>query len=177
MSDFLTSPEVQNLIKPGEKLITTHCCYCGMQCGMHIRVDEKTGAVKGVEPRYDFPVNKGKLCPKGVTAYQTIEHPDRILTPLIKRNGKFEKATWDEALDVIEANFKRIQREHGKDAVSVFGGVSMTNEKCYLVGKYARVALGTRFIDYNGRFCMSSAAGGFLKTLGIDRGATLPWTE
>ena len=177
MSDFLTSPEVQNLIKPGEKLITTHCCYCGMQCGMHIRVDEKTGAVKGVEPRYDFPVNKGKLCPKGVTAYQTIEHPDRIMTPLIKRNGKFEKATWEEALDVIEANFKRIQREHGKDAVSVFGGVSMTNEKCYLVGKYARVALGTRFIDYNGRFCMSSAAGGFLKTLGIDRGATLPWTE
>ena len=96
MSDFLTSPEVQNLIKPGEKLITTHCCYCGMQCGMHIRVDEKTGAVKGVEPRYDFPVNKGKLCPKGVTAYQTIEHPDRIMTPLIKRNGKFEKATWED---------------------------------------------------------------------------------
>ncbi|WP_421380957.1 formate dehydrogenase subunit alpha [Bacillus salacetis] len=177
MSQFLAKEGVKNLHKPGEKLVTTHCCYCGMQCGMHIRVNEKTNKVVGVEPRYDWPVTNGKMCPKGVTAYQTVDHKDRILKPLIKKNGEFVESTWEEALDLIEENFKRIQRESGKDALSVFGGVSMTNEKCYLVGKYARVGLGTRFIDYNGRFCMSSAAGGFLKTLGIDRGSTVPWPE
>ncbi|MFZ3588054.1 formate dehydrogenase subunit alpha [Bacillus sp. DJP31] len=177
MSEFLVKQGVKNLHKPGEKLITTHCCYCGMQCGMHIRVNEKTNKVVGVEPRYDWPVTMGKLCPKGVTAYQTIDHKDRLRTPLIKKNGQFVEATWEEALNLIEINYKRLQGEYGKDALSVFGGVSMTNEKCYLVGKYARAVLGTRFIDYNGRFCMSSAAGGFMKTLGIDRGSTLPWPE
>ncbi|ADU31185.1 formate dehydrogenase subunit alpha [Evansella cellulosilytica] len=177
MTQFVVKPGVKNLQHKGEKLITTHCCYCGMQCGMHIRVNEKTGNVVGVEPRYDWPVTKGKMCPKGVTAYQTIDHPERIKRPLIKKNGKFVESSWGEALDLIEKNFKRIQKEHGKDALSVFGGVSMTNEKCYLVGKYARVGLGTRYVDYNGRFCMSSAAGGFMKTLGLDRGSTLPWPE
>lgn len=177
MSQYLAKEGVKNLHHEGEKLITTHCCYCGMQCGMHIRLNEKTGKVVGVEPRYDWPLTRGKMCPKGVTAYQTVDHEDRITTPLIKKNGQFVKATWNEALDLIEKNFKEIQKKHGIDALSVYGGVSMTNEKCYLVGKYARVALGTRFVDYNGRFCMSSAAGGFMKTLGTDRGSTLPWTE
>ncbi len=177
MTQFLAKEGVKNLHHEGEKLITTHCCYCGMQCGMHIRLNEKTGKVVGVEPRYDWPVTLGKMCPKGVTAYQTVDHEERITTPLIKKNGQFVKASWDEALDLIEKNFKELQSKHGKDALSVYGGVSMTNEKCYLVGKYARVALGTRFVDYNGRFCMSSAAGGFMKTLGTDRGSTLPWTE
>ncbi|WP_078595282.1 formate dehydrogenase subunit alpha [Evansella clarkii] len=177
MTEFVVKPGVKNIQNKGEKLITTHCCYCGMQCGMHIRVNEKSGKVVGVEPRYDWPVTLGKMCPKGVTAYQTVDHEERIKTPLIKKNGKFVESTWEEALDLIEKNFKRLQNEHGKDALSVFGGVSMTNEKCYLVGKYARVGLGTRYVDYNGRFCMSSAAGGFMKTLGIDRGSTLPWPE
>jgi len=177
MSQFVVKPGVKNIQHDGEKLITTHCCYCGMQCGMHIRVNEKSGKVVGVEPRYDWPVTLGKMCPKGVTAYQTVDHEERIKKPLIKKNGEFVESSWEEALDLIEKNYKRIQSEHGKDALSVFGGVSMTNEKCYLVGKYARVGLGTRYVDYNGRFCMSSAAGGFMKTLGIDRGSTLPWPE
>lgn len=177
MTQFLVKEGVKNLHREGEKLITTHCCYCGMQCGMHIRLNEKTGKVVGVEPRYDWPVTLGKMCPKGVTAYQTVDHEERITTPLIKKKGKFVKATWNEALDLIEKNYKELQSKYGKDTLSVFGGVSMTNEKCYLVGKYARVALGTRFVDYNGRFCMSSAAGGFIKTLGTDRGSTLPWPE
>ncbi|MGO4889318.1 formate dehydrogenase subunit alpha [Anaerobacillus sp. MEB173] len=177
MTKFYVKEGTKNLQHKGEKLITTHCCYCGMQCGMHIRLNEKTGKVVGVEPRYDWPVTNGKMCPKGVTAYQTVDHKDRITKPLIKKNGQFVESSWEEALDLIEKNFKELQAKHGKDALSVYGGVSMTNEKCYLVGKYARVALGTRYVDYNGRFCMSSAAGGFMKTLGIDRGSTLPWTE
>jgi assimilatory nitrate reductase catalytic subunit len=177
MSQYLVKEGVKNQIRKGEKLVSTHCCYCGMQCGMHIRVDEKNNKVVGVEPRYDWVLTKGKMCPKGVTAYQTVDHPDRIKRPLIKKNGKFVESSWEEALDLIERKYKEIQGNYGKDAVGVYGGVSMTNEKCYLVGKYARVGLGTRYIDYNGRYCMSSAAGGFNKTLGMDRGSTLPWTE
>ena len=176
--------EIDNKRHPGEKLVATHCSYCGMQCGMNLRVNTATNRIIGVEPRYDWPVTLGKMCPKGVTAYQQTNHDDRLLRPLIRDNPAlkgtkegFREATWDEAYDLIASNFKRLQADYGKDSLSVFSGVSMTNEKCYLTGKFARVALQTRYIDYNGRFCMASAAAGFMRTFGVDRGSTLPWTE
>lgn len=179
-----TKPAEKNLHHPNEKLVKTHCSYCGMQCGMNLRVHTKTNKIIGVEPRYDWPVTRGKLCPKGVTAYQQTNHEDRILKPLIRDDASlkgttegFREASWDEAYDLIAKKFTELQNKYGKDTLSVFSGVSMTNEKCYLTGKFARVALGTRYIDYNGRFCMSSAAGGFLRTFGVDRGSTLPWTD
>ncbi len=155
-----------------ERYIPTHCCYCGVQCGMYLKVAHEQ--VVGVEPRYDFPVNQGMLCPKGATAYQTVNHPDRLLHPLMRRGGKgspLERVSWDEALDTIAQRFRAIQAEHGPDAVAVYSGSSMTNEKCYLMGKFARVALGTRHCDYNGRLCMSSATGANERSLGIDRAA------
>ncbi|MBA3822925.1 MAG: molybdopterin oxidoreductase family protein [Ktedonobacterales bacterium] len=139
---------------------------------MYLKV--AAGKVVGVEPREDFPVNRGMLCPKGTTAYQTVNHPDRLTYPLMRRHGKdspLERATWDEVLDTITTKFQAIQREHGADAVSVYSGSSMTNEKCYLMGKFARVALGTKNIDYNGRLCMSSATGANERSLGLDRAA------
>jgi assimilatory nitrate reductase catalytic subunit len=176
--------KIENLTHPNEKLVKTHCSYCGMQCGMHLRVNTGTNKIIGVEPRYDWPVTLGKMCPKGVTAYQQTNHEDRLLKPLIRDNAAFKgtkdgfrEASWEEAYDLIAENFSRLQETYGKDSLSVFSGVSMTNEKCYLTGKFARVALQTRYIDYNGRFCMSSAAGGFLRTFGVDRGSTLPWTD
>ncbi|RHW41504.1 nitrite reductase [Neobacillus notoginsengisoli] len=176
--------EVENLTHPNETLVKTHCSYCAMQCGMNLRVNTVTNKIIGVEPRYDWPVTVGKMCPKGVTAYQQVNHPDRILKPLIRDDASlkgtkdgFREATWEEAYDLIVKNFKKLQAEYGKDSVSVYGGVSMTNEKCYLTGKFARVGLQTRYIDYNGRFCMSSAAGGLNRSLGIDRGSTVPWTD
>ncbi|MED1945657.1 MULTISPECIES: molybdopterin oxidoreductase family protein [Brevibacillus] len=175
---------VENKIHPNEKLVSTHCCYCGMQCGMNLRVDTTANKIIGVEPRYDFPVNLGKMCPKGVTAYQQVNHPDRIQRPLIRTDASlkgtaegFREASWEEALDLIVSKFKELQHNYGKDTLSVYSGVSMTNEKCYLTGKFARVALQTRYIDYNGRFCMSSAAAGLNRSLGIDRGSTIPWTD
>nr|WP_052889402.1 molybdopterin-dependent oxidoreductase [Thermogemmatispora carboxidivorans] len=83
---------------------------------------------------------------------------------------------WDEVLDTIVQRFQEVQRTYGKDAVAVFSGSTMTNEKCYLMGKFARVALGTRHIDYNGRLCMSSATGANERALGIDR-ATNPISD
>jgi assimilatory nitrate reductase catalytic subunit len=159
-----------------EALVPTHCAFCGVQCGMHLRVQD--GAVVGVEPR-EFAHNRGSLCPKGVVAYQQVGHPDRLRYPLIRRGGKggrLERATWDEALDYVARRWQRIQADHGRDAVAVYSGSSMTNEKCYVMGKFARVGLGTRHIDYNGRLCMSSAATAYAKAFGLDR-APLPMTD
>jgi assimilatory nitrate reductase catalytic subunit len=153
-----------------DRYVPTHCCYCGVQCAMYLKVSGER--VVGVEPHYDFPVNHGMLCPKGATAYQTVNHPDRLTHPLVRRGGKdspLERASWDEALDLVARRFQAIQAEHGNDAVAVYSGSSMTNEKCYLMGKFARVALGTRHCDYNGRLCMSSATGANERSLGIDR--------
>jgi assimilatory nitrate reductase catalytic subunit len=155
-----------------DQYVPTHCCYCGVQCGLYLKV--AGGKVVGYEPREDFPVNHGMLCPKGATVYQTVNHPDRLTHPLIRRGGKgspLERASWDDVLDTITARFQAIQREHGNDAVAVYSGSSLTNEKCYLMGKFARVALGTKNIDYNGRLCMSSATGANERSLGLDRAA------
>lgn len=151
-------------------LVPTHCSFCGVQCAMYLKVagDE----VIGVEPR-DYPHNRGSLCPKGVVAYQQANHPDRLLYPMIRRGGKggrLERASWDEALDYVVQKWRSIQATHGKDAVAVYSGSSMTNEKCYLAGKFARVGLQTRHIDYNGRLCMSSAAVAYERAFGLDRG-------
>lgn len=159
-----------------ETLVPTHCAFCGVQCGMYLKV--KDGAVTGVEPR-NYAHNRGSLCPKGVVAYQQAGHPDRLRYPLIRRGGRggqLERASWDEALDYIVERWQQIQAEHGRDAVAVYSGSSMTNEKCYVMGKFARVALRTRHCDYNGRLCMSSAAGAYAKAFGIDR-SPLPMTD
>lgn len=176
--------EIENVNHPNETLIKTHCSYCGMQCGMNLRVNTATNKIIGVEPRYDWPVTLGKMCPKGVTAYQQVNHKDRLVKPLIRDDASlkgtkegFREASWDEAYDLIVKRFTELREKYGKDTLSVYSGVSMTNEKCYLTGKFARVGLQTRYIDYNGRFCMSSAAAGLNRSLGVDRGSTLPWTD
>src|SRR4029079_18021266 len=89
----------------------------------------------------------------------------------------FRPATWEEALDRIIAEITRAQEQHGRDAVGVFGGGSLTNEKAYLLGKFARGALRTSQIDYNGRFCMSSVAAASIKAFGIDRGLPFPLAD
>ncbi|MED4016776.1 formate dehydrogenase subunit alpha [Sutcliffiella cohnii] len=165
------------ITRDGEELISTHCCFCGMQCGMNIRVKTVDQSVVGVEPRYDFPMNGGRLCPKGVAAYRQAEHRERILHPLIRKNGQLVKATWDEALDLVTSKIQDIQGKYGKDAFGLYSGSSMTNEKCYIMGKFARIGLGTKNIDYNGRYCMSSASYGFNQSVGIDRGSTNPWSD
>ncbi len=149
--------------------VDTHCPYCALQCGM--RLD---GAA--VTPR-DFPVNAGGLCQKGWTSGSLLESPSRLTTPLIRSEGELKPASWDDALDLIAAKLQQLREEHGPDSVAVFGGGGLTNEKAYLLGKFARVALGTSQIDYNGRFCMSSAAAAGLKAFGADRGMPFPVTD
>jgi assimilatory nitrate reductase catalytic subunit len=152
-----------------DKLVPTHCCFCGQQCGIILKV--KDNRVVGFEPREDFPFNRGKLCPKGVKRYMQNEHPDRLLHPLKRAAGGFVRISWDEALDATVREIKRIQQQYGKDAFAMLSGVSLTNEKSYLAGKFARVALQTKNLDYNGRLCMVSAGAGNKKAFGIDRAA------
>lgn len=159
------------------KLVPTHCAFCGMQCGMNLKVDAQ-GQVFGVEAR-DFPVNKGRMCPKGVVAYQQLNHPQRLTYPMMRKGGKgspLERCTWDEALSAIVRSFRDVRAKHGQNAVSIYSGSSMTTEKTYLMGKFARVAVGTGNIDYNGRLCMVSAAYGNNKAFGVDRAAN-PWSD
>lgn len=150
----------------------THCPYCALQCGMNL--DQSNDGIE-VTPR-DFPTNKGGLCRKGWTAAELLSHPERLQTPLLRRakGEELQPASWDEALDFITQKIVTIQSESGRDRIGVFGGGGLTNEKAYLLGKFARVALRTPHIDYNGRYCMSSAAGAGIKAFGIDRGLPFP---
>ena len=153
-----------------DAVVKTHCCFCGMQCGIKLLV--KNDRVVGFEPWEEFPFNEGRLCPKGVQRYLQNDHPDRLLTPLIRVGGKgFEQIGWDAAMERVVGEIQRIQTAHGPDAFAMLSGVSLTNEKSYLVGKFARVALKTRNLDYNGRLCMVSAGAGNKKAFGLDRGS------
>lgn len=148
--------------------VKTHCCFCGMQCGIQLLV--KNNKVVGFEPWMEFPFNEGRLCPKGVQRYLQDNHPDRLLEPLERVEGKgFKPVSWDTALDRVTAEIQRIQQTYGKDAFSILSGVSLTNEKSYLMGKFARVAVKTSNLDYNGRLCMVSAGAGNKKAFGLDR--------
>jgi len=126
-----------------------------------------------VSPR-EFPTNRGGLCQKGWTSADLLTSPARLTTPLIRKHGELEPATWDEALDRVAEILAALREEHGPDSVGVFGGGGLTNEKAYALGKFARVALGTSQVDYNGRFCMSSAAAGGMRAFGLDRGMPFP---
>ncbi|HMS87008.1 MAG TPA: molybdopterin oxidoreductase family protein [Acidimicrobiales bacterium] len=160
-----------------DKVVETHCCFCGQQCGIKLKVHDNE--VVGFEPWYDFPFNEGKLCPKGVKRYLQGSHPDRLLHPMVRDEsapGGFRTVTWDEALSQVVSEIQRIQATYGDDAFAMLSGVSLTNEKSYLVGKFARLALHTANLDYNGRYCMVSAGVGNKKALGIDR-APNPWSD
>jgi len=157
-----------------DRLVKTHCCFCGQQCGIQLKVKDNT--VIGFEPWEEFPFNKGMLCPKGVKRYLQSGHPDRLLDPLMRTDAGFQTATWDDALAFTARRLRELQDRHGKDAVAVYGGASLTTEKSYLLGKFARVGLGTRHIDYNGRLCMVSAGTAYKPAFGVDR-SPIPWSE
>ncbi|GHO84009.1 molybdopterin oxidoreductase family protein [Dictyobacter formicarum] len=156
----------------GRHRVATHCPYCALQCGMHITGPREQATITG---NIHFPVNNGRMCIKGWHAAATLQHPERLLTPLQRMaGGTFEPISWEEAIATIVEKFQQVQARYGKDALGVLGGGSLTNEKAYLLGKFARVALGTSQIDYNGRFCMSSAATAGMAAFGLDRGLPFP---
>jgi assimilatory nitrate reductase catalytic subunit len=160
-----------------DKLVKTHCCFCGQQCGIQLKV--RGNEVIGFEPWDDFPFNRGMLCPKGVKRYLQGSHPDRLLTALRRDPGApsgFRSLPYDEAIARAAREIGRLQEKHGNSAIGVLGGASLTTEKTYLLGKFARVCLKTPYIDYNGRLCMVSAGAANKKAFGVDR-VTSPWSD
>ena len=158
-----------------ETRVDTHCPYCALQCGMTLA---RTGSGVEVRPR-QFPTNRGGLCQKGWTSAALLDSPARLTTPLVRdaRSGRLVPAGWDEAVELVAARIAAIGAAHGPDAVAVFGGGGLTNEKAYALGKFARVALRTSQIDYNGRFCMSAAAAAGTRAFGVDRGLPFPLSD
>lgn len=158
----------------------THCPYCALQCAMTL----DTGSAAAAEQGYpevaarQFPTNRGGMCRKGWTSAELLADPARLTAPLLRgADGVFQEVSWAAALDRMAAEFRAAQQRHGPDGVGIFGGGSLTNEKAYQLGKFARVALRTSRIDYNGRFCMSSAATAANRSLGLDRGLPFPVTD
>ncbi|MGA7204662.1 MAG: molybdopterin oxidoreductase family protein [Specibacter sp.] len=152
----------------------THCPYCALQCAMTVTPTNAEPAIAGRA----FPTNRGGLCRKGWTSAALLGHPERLTTPLLRGpDGVHRPISWDAALQLAAEQVLATRAQHGADAVGVFGGGGLTNEKAYQLGKFARLALGTSRIDYNGRFCMSSAAAAGNRAFGLDRGLPFPVTD
>ena len=173
---YATDIRADSGVEP-DKLVKTHCCFCGQQCGLQLKVKDNT--IIGIEPWYEFPFNAGMLCPKGVKRYLQQAHPDRLLHAYCKdasAPGGFRPMPYAEAIQRVADSIARIQREHGRDAFGLLSGASLTTEKTYLMGKFAHMCLRTSNIDYNGRLCMVSAGAANKKAFGVDRSAN-PWSD
>lgn len=165
---------------PAAARADTHCPYCALQCAMTLTRAEapEPGAAPVTVAGREFPTNRGGLCAKGWTSAELLASGQRITQPLLRQpDGTFLEASWEVALDTVAAAVRSAQERHGADAVAVFGGGGLTNEKAYQLGKFARIALGTSRIDYNGRFCMSSAAAAGNRAFGVDRGLPFPVSD
>jgi assimilatory nitrate reductase catalytic subunit len=154
--------------------VRTHCPYCALQCGL--QATDSAGAVT-VVPDPDFPVNRGQLCIKGFRAGDLLSAPGRLTSPLVRSGGVLRPASWEAALDFVAERLQALRAEHGPEALAAFGSGALTNEKAYLLGKFVRLALRSPHIDYNGRYCMSSAAAGQRQAFGVDRGLPFPVSD
>jgi len=146
-----------------EKIRTT-CPYCGVGCQMELWIkDNKIVRVYGCE---DGPDNKGALCVKGRFGLDFVDHPDRLTTPLIKQNGKFEEASWDEALHLIAGKFKKLRDTYGGDSLTGLSSAKCSNEENYLFQKFIRTCFGTNSVDHCARLCHASTVAGLAKAFG-----------
>ena len=154
---------------PALRKVRTTCPYCGVGCQMDLLV--QNGRILRVEGVEGIPPNYGRLCVKGRFGYDYVHSPDRLTTPLIKRNGRHEAAGWDEALDLIARRFNEIRAAHGPDALAGYASAKCTNEDTYLFQKFIRVAFGTNNLDYCTRLCHSSTVTAMLKSVGSGAGS------
>ena len=148
-----------------DKKVRTTCSYCGVGCNLEASI--KDNKVVSIDTPKETKVNAGHTCVKGRYAFGFYDHPDRLRTPLIKRNGKFEKASWDEAYDFIKNELNRIIKDHGPDAIAGISSARCTNEENYLFQKMIRAVVGTNSVDCCARICHSPTAWGMQQTFGM----------
>jgi len=142
------------------------CRFCGVGCGVMLGV--KDGKPLGIKGDKENTINAGLLCVKGFYLHKVITAKNRLLYPLIRKNGKLERASWDEALNLVAGKFKKILEKNGPDALAYYGSGQAETEESYLAGKLFRGFIGTNNVDGNPRLCMASAAGGYISTFGAD---------
>ncbi|MBL7923433.1 MAG: formate dehydrogenase subunit alpha [Bacteroidia bacterium] len=147
-----------------DKKVRTICTYCGVGCNLEVAV--VNGKVKSIQAPYDAEVNQGHTCLKGRFAFSFYNHPDRLRTPQIRRNGKLEPATWDEAYDYIAGRLSDIKARFGPDAIAGISSARCTNEENYLMQKFIRAVIGTNNIDACARVCHSPTALGMQRAFG-----------
>ena len=156
-----------------DKKVRTTCSYCGVGCNLEASI--KDDKVVAIDTPKETEVNAGHTCIKGRYAFSFYDHPDRLKTPLIKRNGKFEEASWDEAYDFIKKEMNRITNDNGPDAFAGISSARCTNEENYIFQKMIRAAVGTNSVDCCARICHSPTAWGMQQTFGT--GAATNSTE
>jgi len=156
------------------KYVPTTCPYCGVGCGLNLVVND--GKLVGVEPYKRSPVNEGKLCPKGATCWESVQNPERLTKPLIKKGDKFEEASWDEALDLIAKKFKETSDKFGPKSLGFHVSCRTVNEDCYAMQKWARVAFRTNNIDNCARICHGPSVAGLSLSFGSGA-ATNPFED
>jgi formate dehydrogenase major subunit len=147
-----------------DKKVRTVCTYCGVGCNLDVSV--LNGKVKSIQAPYDSEVNQGHTCLKGRYAFSFYNHPDRIRTPLIRKNGKLESVTWDEAYDFIAKKLSEIKNKYGSDSIAGISSARCTNEENYLMQKFLRAVVGTNNIDCCARVCHSPTALGMQRAFG-----------
>ena len=131
------------------KNVLTTCVYCGSGCTLFLQVLD--GEIVGVLPDKTHPISQGRLCIKGWNAEGFVQHSDRLTTPLIRRDGKLQKATWEEALAYVGDKLAAIRDESGPDSIGFFSSAKCTNEENYLFQKFARAVIGTNNVDHCAR--------------------------
>jgi assimilatory nitrate reductase catalytic subunit len=146
--------------------VATTCGYCSVGCGMKLGVrDGKVVSVRGDE---EHPVNRGKLCPKGLAEHHMIVAENRAKHPLLRKNGVHQQVSWDEALATMVERFRAVQERYGRDAVGVISTGQLVTEEFYALGKLVQLGWGTRNYDGNTTLCMATAVAGYKRSFGSD---------
>lgn len=159
---------------PSLKYVQTTCPYCGVGCTLNLVVQD--GKVTGVQPYRRSPINEGKLCPKGMTCHEFIHSPDRLTKPMIKKDGKFVEASWDEALDLVAKKFRENSDKYGPKSLGFQVSCRTPNEECYIMQKLARVAFQTNNVDNCARICHGPSVAGLSLSFGSGA-ATNPFED
>jgi anaerobic selenocysteine-containing dehydrogenase len=152
--------------KVPDRWVSTTCGYCSVGCGMHVGV--KDGRAVSVRGNPAHPVNRGWLCPKGLSEHHTLSTTDRAIRPLMRRDGALRPVSWTEAFDTMAARFRAVQREHGPDSVGVISTGQLVTEEFYTLGKLVQLGIGSKNYCGNTTLCMSTAVSGYKRSFGSD---------
>ncbi|MCD4828438.1 MAG: formate dehydrogenase subunit alpha [Candidatus Cloacimonetes bacterium] len=146
--------------------VETICPYCGVGCRLNLHINRKTNRIVRVTGVEDAETNRGMTCLKGRFGFDFVHDPKRLTTPLIRKDGKLEPATWDEAIALVASEFKKVKTEHGPGAFVAMASAKVTNEENYMFQKFVRREVGTNNVDHCARLCHSSTVAGLAASFG-----------